>query len=246
METLAAKYLFCGDTALTVEFGTCIDAALNARVLALQDQVAAAAIPGVVETVPTFRSLTIYYDPVQLRGAQLRETVDSLLEEDAAPPVVSHWRCTLPVCYRGDWGPDLMEVAAATRLDPEEVIQRHQQPIYRVYMIGFVPGFPYLGDLDPALVLPRRSEPRVRIPAGSVAIASTLTAVYPLESPGGWHLIGHCPVTLFDLAFEPPALLGPGDEVVFRPVTLEEHRDIVQQVAAGRYTVPRERLAGEG
>jgi KipI family sensor histidine kinase inhibitor len=126
------------------------------------------------------------------------------------------WR--VPVCYESDFAPDLESVARQTKLAPEEVVALHSGTRYHVYMIGFVPGFPYMGDLAEALVLPRRADPRIRVPPGSVAIATAMTAIYPLESPGGWHLIGTTPIRIFDTAASPPALFAPGDAVEFEPV----------------------------
>jgi KipI family sensor histidine kinase inhibitor len=138
------------------------------------------------------------------------------------------------VVYGGEDGPDLVDVAHAGGLDPAAVIEAHAGVDYVVYMLGFLPGFPFMGDVPPALRLPRRSEPRVRVPAGSVAIATGLTAIYPWESPGGWHLLGRCPAPLFDPSLNPPALLAAGDRVRFMPVTIEAMAGIEADLRAGR------------
>ena len=227
------RILPVGGGALVVEFGTTVDPAVNARVLALDAALAAAAPPGVVETVPTFRSLMVHYDPGVTGAATLGETIAGLLDHAGEAPAAERtWR--IPVCYQGDdLAPDLAEVAARTGLAPEDVIAIHTGGRYRVYMLGFLPGFPYMGDLDRRLVLPRRADPRVRVPAGAVAIATTLTAVYPVESPGGWHLIGASPARLFDPARDPPVPLAPGDAVVFEPVPRERFAALKARAAAG-------------
>jgi inhibitor of KinA len=224
------RLLGSGDTALVVEFGDTVDRELNARVLALDAAIAQAGIAGVVETVPTFRSLMVHYDPRTTSAAALREAIRPLLDREGGARARRRvW--TIPVCYEGGCAPDLDEVAERTGRSREEVVALHAEPVYRVYMLGFLPGFPYLGDLPEPLRLPRRENPRTRVPAGSVAIAISLSAVYPVESPGGWHLIGNTPVTFFDLGRDPPALLAPGDGVRFRPVTADEHAELRRSAA---------------
>jgi len=232
------RILDLGDTAFTIEFGDRIDPALQARVSALDTALAAAhaagRLPGVVEIVPTFRSLTVIYDPIATRRATLEAVVRDCLAAPAAHESGTgrHWR--LPVVYGGEHGPDLDAVARASGLNPAAVIEAHAGIDYVVYMLGFLPGFPFMGDVPPALRLPRRSEPRVRVPAGSVAIATGLTAIYPWESPGGWHLLGRCPAPLFDPSRKPPALLAAGDRVRFMPVTIEAMAGIEADLCAGR------------
>ena len=213
----APRFLPQGDAALVVEFGDRIDPAINARVHALAATLAAAPIAGMVELVPTFRSLCLHYDPLDLDFADLVGQVRARL---AGPPegLAPGRRVTIPVCYEGDLAPDLADVATRTGLTPDEVVRLHAASAYRVFMLGFLPGFAYMGSLPERLRLPRRASPRVRVPAGSVAIAMEMTAIYPLQSPGGWHLIGSAPTALFDITADPPALLRPGDEVRFEPV----------------------------
>jgi len=214
---VSIRVLNSGDTALVVEFGDRIDRAISDRVLALRGRVDAARIPGVVETVPTFRSLMVHYDPLTVRAAELTGTLKTLLEGAKALDRVRRlWR--VPVCYEAELAPDLADVAARTRLGPDEVVRLHSSVRYHVYMVGFLPGYPYMGDLPAPLRLPRRADPRVRVPPGSVAIATAMTAIYPVECPGGWHLIGTTPIGIFDTATEPPALFAPGDAVEFEPI----------------------------
>jgi len=234
------RILSLGDSALTIEFGDTIapqfQAAVNALDAAIARQQKAGALTGIVETMPTFRSLTVIYDPLQTSRATLEPALQALTaSDDDAPPVAG--RCwALPACYGGAAGPDLDDVAQRTGLDAAQVIQRHSSTGYVVYMLGFLPGFPFMGDVDISLRLPRRLEPRVRVPTGSLAIANGLTAIYPWESPGGWHLIGRCPAPLFDPRQMPPALLAAGDRVRFTPVSAEALADIEADLAAGRCT----------
>lgn len=214
---LTARFLPAGDTALVVEFGDRIDRSMNDRVLALADALAARAIPGVVEMVPTFRSLMIHIDPVRLELADLEAEVRPLLSAlDAVQHAGRLW--TLPCCYGDDLGPDLLEVAGRTGHTPEDVITLHAGTPYHVYALGFLPGYPYMGEVPAALSLPRRETPRVKVPMGSVCIALDMAGIYSLESPGGWHLLGRTPVRLFDHRRAEAVLLAPGDTVRFEPI----------------------------
>jgi KipI family sensor histidine kinase inhibitor len=219
----AIRFLPCGDTALTIQFGETIDAQLNAQVLAFAEKFEAARVRGVVELVPTFRSLTIHFDPRVVTTAALQHQAEALLSTPL-PDRVESRTFSVPVCYDAFFGVDLDDVSALTGLCVADVIARHSAPIYRVYSIGFLPGFAYLGDLGGELVLPRRPTPRLKVPAGSVAMAMAMTGVYPLESPGGWHILGRTPVPMFDRRQDPPSLLRPGDKVKFTPVSAESYR----------------------
>jgi KipI family sensor histidine kinase inhibitor len=233
------RLLDAGDAAVTIEFGDVISRELVARVAALECAVDAARargeLPGVVETVPTFRSLTLLYDPLQTRREQLDPALRALLQQPAAVQTAAPRRWRLPVCYGEDFGADLAEVASATGLSIEAVVQLHSGTEFGVYMLGFMPGFAFMGELPAALSVPRRLEPRLRVPAGSVAITGSLSAIYPWESPGGWSLIGRCPVPLFDAAAATPALLAPGDTVCFEPVSAEHHAELQARVRAGAF-----------
>jgi KipI family sensor histidine kinase inhibitor len=211
-----------GERMLLLRLGTTIDASLNARVHALAAALRAAGLDGIVDLVPAYASLAIHYDPLAWSdGAEApwRRLERALrMHASTAPSVPASRRVEIPVSYGGDDGPDLEPVARRTGLEAEEVVRRHAGATYRVAMLGFAPGFPYLLGLDPALQLPRRAEPRLRVPAGSVAIGGAQTGIYPRELPGGWHLVGRTPLSLFDPASEPPCLLAPGDEVRFQPL----------------------------
>jgi len=216
------KFLPLGDTALTVEFAESIDRDTNAQVLMLDARITHAELDGVIEAVPTFRSLTVHYDPSITSAMDLQAEIEELSSTKAAVQTRERtWR--IPVCYEGSCAPDLAEVAERLDLTINEVIEYHSSVRYFVYMIGFLPGLPYLGELPAEIDLPRRQHPRVRVPPGSVAIAAGLTTIYPYESPGGWHLLGRTPIPLFSLDLEPPSLLAPGDTVQFEPVSHSHH-----------------------
>jgi len=233
------RFLSAGDRALVVEFGDAIDRALSTKVLGLAASISAAAVPGIVETVPTFRSLMVHYDPLLTTRAALEHTIARLLERAPEPRRDARlWH--IPFCAEAGFAPDLDEVARLAGLSTEAVVALHSGVRYHVYMLGFLPGFPYLGDLPAALALPRRADPRLRVPAGSIAIATSLSAIYPYESPGGWHLIGTTPIRLFDLAQPRPALLAAGDMVGFEAVTAARFAAIRQQVERGDHTVESE------
>ena len=237
------RVVAAGDGALTIELGSGIDAATRARVAALDAAIARlqaeGAIAGLIEAVPALRALTLLYDPLLTSSQALLASIASLrVETEQGPPVAGqHWR--LPVCYGGEHGPDLGAVAESCGLDPAEVVRRHAARSYEVCMLGFLPGFAFMAEIDAALQLPRRPEPRVRVPPGSVAIATGLTAIYPWESPGGWHLLGRCPVPLFDAGEDRPALLAPGDRVSFVAIGAEEFAQL--EVARTARALPRSR-----
>ncbi|HSD53149.1 MAG TPA: 5-oxoprolinase subunit PxpB [Burkholderiales bacterium] len=228
-----------GDTALAVEFGERIDRATSERVLALHDRLAHAGLAGVVELLSTFRSLMVHYDPQRTSHAELAHAIAPLLEGlEGVHPAARRW--TIPVCYDPAFALDLGEVAARTGLAPAEVIEQHSGTTYHVYMIGFLPGYPYMGDVPARLALPRRENPRTQVPAGSVAIATTMTAVYTLASPGGWHILGRTPVPLWSKRRNPPAVLAPGDKVRFAPIGMTEFERLAQRAAAGELALEAE------
>lgn len=216
------RLLPSGDTTLVVEFGDTVDRALNAHVLALAERIAEAGIDGVVEQVPTFRSLMVHYDPTKLLYGELVERVAPLLK-DLKATVRAGRQWALPVCYEGDLAPDLTTAAESLKLAPDEVVRIHAGTVYHVYSVGFLPGFPYMGDLPERLALPRRESPRLKVPMGSVCMAMRMTGVYPLESPGGWHLLGRTPVRLFDRRRTDAVMFAPGDQVRFVPVPRAEY-----------------------
>lgn len=222
------RFLPCGDQAVTVEWGSTIDEHINRQVHAFARKVEALSHPAITEVVPTYRSATVHYRPEVFSYEELNQLLAPLAqgsaEEAEELPVVE-----IPVCYGGEYGPDLLEVAQHCSLTPEEVIARHTAPTYRIYMLGFTPGFPYLGGMDPSIAAPRRKEPRIHIPAGSVGIAGEQTGVYPIVSPGGWQLIGRTPLRLFDPQREQPILLSAGAGIRFVPIDEETFRKMEEK-----------------
>lgn len=226
------RILACGDTALTVEFGDEIDADLNAAVLAFERRIAEAALPGIRETVPTYRSLTIHLDPLATDPATLAAAVLRLASPHTEPAARRRlWH--VPVVYGGEHGIDLVSVAEHHGIAPEDVIARHSAPEYRVFMIGFLPGYAYLGGLDPTLALSRRSSPRPTTPAGTISIGGRQALIASVAAPSGWHLLGRTPVRSFlpsrDLVF----LFEPGDAVRFEPVPASAWDKLDRAAAAG-------------
>jgi len=210
-----ARLLPVGDRALAVELGRALDPALNARVRALDEAVRERPFPGFLESVPTFASLLVVFEPERTSFADARDALERLLHTPpaAAPPIRIH---AIPVVYGGDEGPDLAEVARRCNLTQDEVVSRHAAGEYTAFFLGFLPGFAYLGTVAPELEMPRRSSPRPRVPARTVAIAGRLTGVYPYASPGGWNLIGRTRRAMFDpFATQSPATIEPGDRVRF-------------------------------
>lgn len=216
------RVLPAGDAALTVEFGESIDPEVNDRVMTFTRAIESLDLTGLIETVPTYRSATVYFDPVGLEAGLLAERLKALAE--ALPPAISSppRNVEIPVCYGGEFGPDLPDVASFANLSVQEAIALHASVEYRVYMLGFSPGFPYMGTVPGALTMPRLATPRACVPAGSVGIAGSQTGIYPLESPGGWRVIGRTPLRLYDRARPNPFLLEPGDRVRFRVIGREE------------------------
>jgi KipI family sensor histidine kinase inhibitor len=214
VSTTVPRILPVGDAALTVEFGRTLDPALNARVRGLDAALAARPFPGLRESVPTFASLLVLYDPARSAFADARAAVERVLDRTPPPPTAVR-RHVVPVAYGGESGPDLSGLAATRGLSEADVVARHAAIDYTALFVGFLPGFAYLAAIDPALETPRRASPRTRVPAGSVAIAGRLTGVYPFASPGGWSLIGRTSTVLFDPFAAEPALIRPGDAVRF-------------------------------
>jgi KipI family sensor histidine kinase inhibitor len=219
------------DTALTVEFGRDIDPAINARVLALDARLQQGC-EGVVETVPTYRSLLVHYDPTLIGFGPLRDRLldlsSDLSENAVAGPI---WR--VPVVYGGEHGIDLEEVAKTHGITPDEVVRRHSAPVYRVYMTGFLPGFAYLGGLDPSIATPRRANPRLVTPAGTISIGGIQALVASLEAPSGWHLLGRTPVRNFMASRDPVFLIKPGDRVQFTAISPGDFGELERAAAAG-------------
>jgi KipI family sensor histidine kinase inhibitor len=234
-ETPVLRVLDAGDSCLVAEFGTTVDRALNAKVQALKAALARDSLKGLVELVPTYRSLAVYYDPRILQRETLKARMENLGENLDASGNEAGRVVPIPVCYGGEFGPDLENVCAHTGLSKEEVISRHTGRDTYCFMLGFTPGFAYLGGMDEALATPRLENPRTVIPAGSVGIAGKQTGIYPIDSPGGWQLIGRTPLAIFDPLRNPPTLVEAGDWVRFEPVDEAEYRAIQAAAKTGTY-----------
>ncbi|WP_322517031.1 5-oxoprolinase subunit PxpB [Rhodopseudomonas palustris] len=235
------RMLPSGDAAITVDFGREISTEANQRVLALDGLLAQHAIAGVRETVPTYRSLLVHYDPEQIGFEALAEQLSALARShiEAATTAKRRWR--IPVCYGGEHGVDLEDAAAMLKITPDDLVARHAGGEYRVAMIGFTPGWSYLSGLDPALAIPRRQAPRLLTPAGTISVGGVQTGVQCLPGPSGWHLLGRTPVRTYHLHRDPVFLLEPGDAVSFVRIDAREfaeqdraaaHGEIVAELSA--------------
>jgi len=242
----AFRMLVEGEGGIVVELGDAIDPSLNAWVHRLADAVRSELAADVLEVVPTYRSLLVLFDPLRRGRRELEGRIAALLGgvSKGSRRVRPARVVRVPVRYGGPDGPDLAFVAEQARLTVDEVVSIHASVAYRVYMIGFTPGFPYLGGMSERIAAPRLDTPRTRIPAGSVGIAGAQTGVYPVESPGGWRLVGRTPLRLFDPRSGEPFLVAAGDRVRFVPVDDEAFREVERQVEAGAYRPEAEE--GEG
>lgn len=205
-----------------MELGDEISPSVNRCVRALFFELDHRVIQGIQELVPSYRSLLVIYNSLVISSSRLREEIRVAYRELKHTPAPRFRTVRVPVAYGGVYGPDLEWVAAYQGISPEDVISYHTGETYQVYMLGFTPGYPYMGDLPEAIVTPRRETPRTSVPRGSVAIAQNQTGIYPVESPGGWHVIGRTPLKLFDLKKNPPALLEMGALVEFYAISEEE------------------------
>ncbi len=223
------KIRVVGDRGLLVEYGDTIDPVVNKKVLSMAIGLEHDAPAGMIEIIPSYRSLLIVYDPSVTTTAFLQESLSSLekrlLEIEIPPPQTVE----IPVCYAGEFGPDIEFVAEHNGLTADEVIRLHSEPEYQIFMIGFSPGFPYLGGLPKELHTPRLKTPRTQVLVGSVGIANEQTGIYPVTSPGGWQLIGRTPLKLFDLERSNPFLYQAGDRIKFKPISPEEYRRLAEK-----------------
>ena len=229
------RYLVSGDCSVCVEFGNEISPEINKKIRAVKIAVEKSGIEGIVETVPTYRSLLVYYKPEIISFREISEKFEELMGSldniEIPPPTVIE----IPVLYGGEMGPDIQNVAEHNGKTVEEVIQIHTSEEYLIYMIGFIAGFPYLGGMSKEIATPRLKSPRVKIDGGSVGIAGEQTGVYPVDSPGGWQLIGRTPLKLYDAEREKPVLLEAGQYIKFKSVTPEEYDAILKAVEDGSY-----------
>lgn len=220
------RFLQAGEEGMVVEFGEGIDPEINLLVLELDRKLSQEPIEGVKETIPTFRSLFISFDPLKISFPELKKRIEGTLQFLEIPNLSEGRLFSIPVVYGGEYGPDLKVVASLKGLSEEEVMELHTSRDYRVFMIGFTPGFPYLGILPEEIAAPRLETPRLKVPKGSVGIAELQTGIYPLQSPGGWRIIGQTPIELFRPEEESPFLLSPGDRVRFFPISPSEFKEL--------------------
>jgi inhibitor of KinA len=219
-----------GDSAITIDFGNTINEAINKEVMARFNQLQEKTIPGLIEMIPAYSSLTIYYDVLTLKKKinndttvfeWMKEQLEEKLKMPAQENIIAERIIRIPVCYEDEFSPDLPQLAAAKNITVDEVIQIHTSSSYKVYMLGFLPGFAYMGEVDEKIVMPRKSQPQ-NVVAGSVGIAGKQTGIYPLASPGGWQIIGRTPLKLFDAGREETVLLKAGDTVQFYSISQNE------------------------
>ncbi len=225
-----------GDSAITLQWGDTINEDANQQVMQLFNSLQDFPLPFITDIIPAFNSITLVYDIMDWHKKNSHVTCFEhikieLLNRLQTPKENQHTNklVKIPVCYHYDLAPDLEEMAQLTQLTTETIIHLHCQPIYKVYMIGFLPGFPYMASVDPSIQMNRRAEPRHRVPKGSIGIAGEQTGIYPMDSPGGWQLIGQTPINLFDVTNENPCLLTPGDTVQFYPISLTEFETIKKE-----------------
>ncbi len=241
------QFLLSGDTALTVEFGREISEAVNTRIRAFRIALEQSGIPGIVETVPAYCSLMVHYDPGVIPYDALVRELRGLTGRLDRIPIPPSEVLEIPVLYGGEAGPDLGFVAQHAGKTEAEVVRIHTSADYLIYMLGFTPGFTYLGGMSGEIAAPRLETPRLSIPAGSVGIAGTQTGVYPIESPGGWRLIGRTPVRMYDPSRAVPILPKAGEYIRFRSIDQAEYDRIAAAEAAGTYVCkryPREAVGG--
>ena len=229
------RILTAGDSALLIEFGKEINPETNRKITALVQLMREQHIEGIVDVIPAFCSLLINYDPRVLSYEELKERMEHLLKMETKTEATRKRIFEIPVCYGGEYGPDIENIAEHAGLSVDEVIKIHSSKDYLIYMLGFLPGFTYLGGLDERIHTPRLASPRLKIRAGSVGIGGSQTGIYPLDSPGGWQLMGMTPVRTYDPERQTPILVEAGDYIRFIPIDEEEFLRIQELVEKGEY-----------
>ncbi|MCI2049139.1 MAG: 5-oxoprolinase subunit PxpB [Lachnospiraceae bacterium] len=229
------KIMPAGDEALVVQFGDSIDEKINRQVHALAGWVELQRFRGVRELLPTYRSLLVFYDPRVILYDRLKKDLSRFSEEDSAAALAHTRTLLVPCCYEDPYGPDLLAMEPLTGLSRSEIVKIHSSVDYKIYMLGFLPGFVYLGGLDPRIAAPRLKTPRTKIPARSVGIGGSQTGVYPMDSPGGWRLIGSTPLEFYDPKREEPILCKAGEYIRFVPISVPEYNLIREETEKGVY-----------
>lgn len=229
------KLMPAGDSALVVEFGDKIDENVNAHVHALARKIEEQHIEGIVEVVPTFRSVLVQYDVFVCSYSKISDMILGLADHLDGFDKTTKKIVKIPCCYGARFGLDLADMEKLTGLDRDEIIAIHSATDYKIYMLGFLPGFVYLGGLDKRIEVPRLKTPRVKIRKGAVGIGGNQTGIYPMDSPGGWRLMGATPIDLYDENREPPILLAAGEYIRFVPISILDYYDIRQEILKGTY-----------
>jgi inhibitor of KinA len=236
-EVLSVLIEWNGDQSLSLVCREAIDENLHAVIRAIWQVLQTPPIPGIIDIIPTFHSITLVFDPLTITnthnyptaGEVILQQVMSRLNQLTIPASTLKRQVSIPVCYDTSLAPDLITLSERLAISPEELVTLHHSKPYSVYMLGFLPGFAYMGILDASITAPRHPRPRPRVPAGSVAIAAQQTGIYPTDSPGGWQLIGRTPVRMFNPLEPNPCVLQPGDEVTFYPVSVKEYHQLMPQ-----------------
>ena len=229
-----SRFLLAGDSALVIQFGEVVDAAINQNVRKLAAIVKRENINGILDLVPTMRSLMIHYDPLCVSQSELKKRIAPLLGKGITlDDDINRWR--IPVCYENEYAPDIEEVSKSLGVSASEIIKQHTSVELEVFMMGFLPGFPYLGLLPEIFDLPRRVEPRVHVPPRSISVAARQTTIYTIDSPGGWHLIGQTPVDFYHRGRRNPVLVKAGDKVTFFAINSEEYPSVRRALMADEY-----------
>ena len=234
-----------GDVALIVETTQEISEESYRRIRCLSMLLKSEGPDAVRELIPAYCSLLVVYDPLEADYAEMEATVRAFAERAETVAPTERQVVRVPVCYEGNFAPDIQDVARHAGLSPEEIVNLHSSGTYLIYMLGFTPGFPYLGGMTERIAAPRKSSPRVKIPAGSVGIAGSQTGIYPQESPGGWNIIGRTPAVLFDPVREPPALFRAGQYIRFYPIDSRQYETLEREAARGAWMPETEYIAGD-
>lgn len=229
------KLKIVGDSAVLLQFEEKIEPQINAAISSIVTMIKEQQVEGVIDMIPAFCSLLINYDSRIISYEEISKRLLAIMEMDIATESAAKVVYEIPVCYGGEYGPDMQNVMDNANLSEEEVIRIHTSEDYLIYMLGFLPGFTYLGGLDERIHTPRLANPRVSIPAGSVGIGGAQTGIYPLDSPGGWQLIGKTPIKTYDPMSEPPILFEAGQYIRFVSVSSERYEEILAEVEAGTY-----------
>lgn len=235
--TVDVNYYLNGDCGITIAFRQEIDPQINMQVHHLKTRIENVSIEGLVDLIPGYSSLLVCYNPLIIGYDALVNQLEKLLESLQEKEIEKGRVIKIPVCYGGEYGQDIETVAKSNGISVEDVINLHSSSLYRIYMIGFKPGFPYLGGLPKELATPRLEKPRLKVKKGSVGIAGNQTGIYPQDSPGGWQIIGHTPLILVDWSKEDLTLFKPGDYIEFYSVDEEQYKKIEEDVSAGTYSV---------